>query len=296
MTGAKRNVAITTVMGKHTHTAASVSWEDVKTAISANPHCAHRLQKGSASCSVSVLPADTEVPWLPGWSEDATFTVTDPVSFSLWVREPMYRVAAHPIRRSMEMEEAAHLLHTSELAWKQHNGRARGWTRKHLEEDLRARAGGADPLPDAWEAIRTKKRSALLLDYICVVRKMRVALWWPDFKAVTVIPLSGSVAPSVVQLNCLSGRIMLGPTSEFQVACASWPAIAAAAVDITWVPPVSAPSIGSHTVAQIHDRIQNILHAENYVRAGARAAVWNRLMWHTLESSLNGKEVVTEDV
>lgn len=283
------------VMGKHTHLAASVSWEDVKSAISANPQRAHRIQTGAASDSVSALPADAEVSWLPGWSEDASFTVTDPVSFSLWVREPLYRVAAPPIRRSMEMEEAAHLLHTSEVAWKQHNGRVRGWIRKHLEEDLRMRAGGGDPMPDAWEAVRTKKRAALLLDYICVVRKLRVALWWPDVKAVTVIPLSGSDAPSVVQLNCLSGRILLGAKSEFQVASASWPPLATAGVDITWMPPASAPSIGAHTVAQIHDRIQAILHTDNYARVGARAAVWNRLMWLTLESSLTGKEVEVTD-
>jgi hypothetical protein len=246
---------------------------------------------GTASATVSTLPDETVVSWISGgWTEDASFTVTDPVSFSLWVRDPLYRIATPTIRRSMEMEEAAFLLHGSETAWKQHNGRTRSWIRKHLEEDLRLRAGGGDPAPDAWEAIRTTKRAALLLDYVCIVRGLRVALWWPDLKAVTVVPLSGSTAPAVAQLNCLSSRMLIGPAGELSVPAVTWPSLLFKAADIVWAPPASAPSIGSNTVAQIHDRIQ-LLTSGPYVRTGGRTAIWNRLMWLTLEASLNGKEV-----
>ena len=281
-------------MGKHQ--AASVSWTEISAAIRANPKRSVGLQMGTASATVSTLPDETVIPWISGgWTEDASFTVTDPVSFSLWVRDPLYRIATPAIRRSMEMEEAALLLHGSETAWKQHNGRTRSWIRKHLEEDLRLRAGGGDPAPDAWEAIRTTKRAALLLDYVCVVRGLRVALWWPDLKAVTVVPLSGSTAPAVAQLNCLSGRMLIGPAGELTVPAAAWPALLLkASSDIVWAPPASAPSIGSNTVAQIHDRIQLLVPSQPYVRTGGRTAIWNRLMWLTLEASLNGKEVQEE--
>jgi hypothetical protein len=285
-------------MGKHQ--AASVSWTEISAAIRANPKRSVGLQTGTASATVSALPDETVVSWLSGgWTEDASFTVTDPVSLSLWVRDPLYRIATPAIRRSMEMEEAAFLLHGSETAWKQHNGRTRSWIRKHLEEDLRLRAGGGDPAPDAWEAIRTTKRAALLLDYVCVVRNLRVALWWPDLKAVTVVPLSGlgTSAPLVSQLNCLSGRMLIGPVGELSVSAATWPnLLLKASADIVWAPPASAPSIGSNTVAQIHDRIQLILGSQPYVRAGGRTAIWNRLMWLTLEASLNGKEVESTDL
>ena len=282
-------------MGKHQ--AASVSWTEISAAIRANPKRSVGLQMGTASATVSTLPEETVVSWISGdWTEDASFTVTDPVSFSLWVRDPLYRIATPAIRRSMEMEEAAFLLHGSETAWKQHNGRTRSWIRKHLEEDLRLRAGGGDPAPDAWEAIRTTKRAALLLDYVCIVRDLRVALWWPDLKAVTVVPLSGSTAPAVAQLNCLSGRMLIGPAGELSVPAATWPnLLLKASADIVWAPPASAPSIGSNTVAQIHDRIQLFNPALPYVRTGGRTAIWNRLMWLTLEASLNGKEVEPAD-
>jgi len=284
-------------MGKLQHQAASVSWDEISAAISVNPQKSVSLSGGSASSSVAALPADTVVSWLPGWTEDSSFNVTDPVSFSLWVRDPLYRVAAPAIRRSMEMEEASFLLHSSEAAWKQHNGRVRSWIRKHLEEDLRFRAGGGEPAPDAWEAIRTTKRAALLLDYVCVLRGLRVALWWPDLKVVTVVPLSGlPVQPPIAQLNCLSGRMLLGPVGEASVPSTSWPnLLLKASSEIVWAPPASAPSIGSNTVAQIHDRIRLLLDpTQPYVRTGGRTAIWNRLMWLTLEASLNGKEVQDE--
>ena len=262
-------------------------------AIKANPQRSTTLRGGAASASVSAMPPDTSVAWLPGWTEDTSLIVSDAVSASLWIRDPLYRMATTSIRRSMEMEEAAYLLHASETAWKQHNGRVRGWVRKHLEEDLRLRAGGGEPAPDAWESVRTTKRAALLLDYVCVLRSLRMALWWPDHKAVTVVPLTGSTATAVAQLNCLSGRMLLGPASEFAVPCAAWPSLLLkASSDFVWGPPASAASIGSNTVAQIHDRIQLLLPASpGYVRTGGRVALWNRLMWLTLEASLNGKEV-----
>ena len=282
-------------MGRLTHQAASVAWSEIEEAVKANPHRGIGLQGGSASTSVSSIPSEEAVKWLgePQWSEDMSFVVKDGVAFSLWIRDPLYRVAAPAIRRSMEMDEASFLLHSSEDAWKQHNGRVRGWVRKHLEEDLRLRSGGGDPAPDAWESIRTTKRAALLLDYICVIRSLRIALWWPDQNAVTVVPLTGSAATDIAQINCLSGRILVAPTSGVMVPCPTWPALLLkASSEIVWFPPACAPSVGAQTVAQIHDRIQ-AMHPENpYVRTGGRAALWNRFMWLTLEASLHGKEEI----
>lgn len=286
-------------MGRITHQAASVGWSEIEEAVKANPHRGVGLQGGSASTSVSIIPTEETITWMgePRWSEDMSFTVKDGVAISLWIRDPLYRIAAPAIRRSMEMEEASFLLHSSEIAWKQHNGRVRGWVRKHLEEDLRLRAGGGDPAPDAWETIRTTKRAALLLDYICIVRSLRLALWWPDHKAVTVIPLTRSTSQNIVQINCLSGRMLFGPGSNVLTPCAKWPALMMhASSEFVWSAPASAPSIGAQTVAQIHDRIEAMNPSVPHVRTGGRAAIWNRLMWLTLVASLEGKEQVDTEV
>jgi len=273
--------------------AASVDWSEIAEAIKSNPHRNVSLHgNGAASSSITTLPPEAKLTWLPGWTEDTTFSITDAVSLVLWVRDPLYRVAGGVIRRSMEMEEAATLLHASETAWKHHNGRVRGWIRKHLEEDLRLRAGGGDPASDAWDAIRTTKRATLLLDYVCVMRGLRVALWWPDHKAVTVVPLTLSEATTtegskghVTQLNCMSGHILLGPSAEFQIPSPSWSTLLVAS-EFAWAPPLCVPSIGSHTVGQIQERIQ-AMSSSPAPTSGGRTALWNRLMWLTLEASLN---------
>lgn len=270
-------------MGKERHQAASVPWSEMEAAIQANSQRSTVLQGGKASASVTAIPTEIAVPWLPGWTEDTSVTITDGVAMSLWIRDPLYRIAAPNIRRSMEMEEASALLHNSETAWKQFNGKARGWIRKHLEEDLRHRAGGGEPNTDTWETVRTTKRASLLLDYICISHGLRVALWWPDQKAVTIIPLTCDPVP-VSQLNCVSGRMLLGPSSETSIPGPAWTHSPSAFV---WAPPASSASIGSQTVAQIQERIKAI-QPDDPPTTG-RTALWNRLMWLTLRASLNGQ-------
>ena len=116
------------------------------------------------------------------------------------------------------------------------------------------------------------RRAALLLDYIFTVRGLRVVLWWPNHKTVSVIPMTGS--DTVTQINCLSGRVLVKSGSTV-----SWPAwqqlMLTAADDIVWIPPASAPSAGSLTVAQIQERLK----AMGGQVTGNRQILWNRLMW-----------------
>lgn len=268
--------------------AASVPWANMQAAILANPQRGTGLGLSGASGAVATMPAEESVPWLPaGWSEDTTLTIADAVSFALWIREPLYRTATSTVRRAMESEEASALLNASEAAWKEHNGRVRGWVRKHLEEDLRQRSGGAEPAPDAWETVRTARRAALLLDYVCVMRGLRVAIWWPEHKAVSIFPAAGGVPAGtpLVQLNALTGRVMVGPQGATMVAT-EWPALYVRAVDMTWTPALSVASMGTMTVAQIQEALQAI--APDAERSGGRQVLWNRLQWHRLLAALNG--------
>ena len=272
-----------------------VPWTEMEQAIKLNPQRGVSLSgEGAASASLAAMPTtDAKIKWLSsGWTEDDSMTVADPVSLSLWVRDPMYRAASPAIRRSMEMEEAAWLLHSSESAWKEHNGRVRGWVRKHLEEDLRLRSGGGEPAPDAWETIRTTKRSALLMDYICKMRDLRVALWWPDQKTVTVLPASASSVTEVVQFNCLSGRVLLSAGGQYKVSGATWPLLLEKAGDITWTPAASISAAGGQTVAQIQERILGLPGGAAAPKTGGRTVLWNRLHWLTLVASLNGQEMI----
>ena len=237
----------------------AVCWEEMEAAIAVNPNKQSVLGGGAVTRSVSSLPTEAGLSWLPGWCED-TMTVADGVALSLWIRDPLYRAATPSLRRSMEMEEAAYLIHQTDM-----KGR---WVRKHLEEDLRGRAAGGPPPTDAWESAMKVRRAAMLLDYIFTIRELRVVLWWPHHKTVTVIPLTG--VDTVTQINCLSGRVLLGPRSTI-----SWPAWQQIITDNTWVPPASAPSAGALTVAQIQEKIKTM----GGQVTGNRQVLWNRLMW-----------------
>jgi hypothetical protein len=279
---------------------AAVGWSALHEAIQANPHRGSRLLGTTASATIAAMPAtETSLSWLPGWKEDTVISVSDAVSLFLWVSDPLYRVAVAGVRHTMEMEVASALLNDIEKEWKARGGRHRGWVRKHLEEDLRARSAGADPAPDFWEVIRpnkrthtvAEKRAALLLDYICVVRGVRVALWWPSQKTATMVPLTG-VVPSagVINLNGESGHVLLGPsTASWRFPAVDWAAAAMAkAVDIAWVAPLCAPSAGNQTIAQIQERLTAV--GAPSVTGGGKAAMWSRYLWQTLINSLNGVE------
>ena len=268
-----------------------VAWADLSAAIQANPQRGLSLGSGMAFSLMAMPDTPTTLDWMTGaWTEDTTFTIPDVVSFVLWVRDPLYRAAAPSLRRAMEVEEAQALLHGSEQAWSDQHGRSRGWVRKHLEEDLRARASGAEPAPDAWEAVRTQRRAALLVDYVCVMRGIRVALWWPGVAAgqekpsVTMIP--GNAGP-VAQLNAVSGHILMKADGTMTMDATEWPALVTEA-QATWFPAPCAPSIGSSTVAQIQERLALIDPSAD--RTGNRATLWTRLMWATLLAGLRPSE------
>jgi hypothetical protein len=271
-----------------------IPWSELTAAIAANTKRSIGFGvTGGAAYTVAALPEPAPtLSWLPGWTEDTTFTISDAVSLVLWVKDPLYRAAVPSVRRAMEMEEAQTLLHTSEAAWQTRGGKARGWCRKHLEEDLRKRAGGGDPEPDAWTLIRENKRAAQLADYICVSHGVRLALWWPDAATCTMIPVAGGLGAEapVVQLNCTAGHILLGPDSQFKMAAAAWPALVATARDITWSPAACSPSVGAATVADIQSRIAAI--DPTAERNGNRAVLWRHLMWVTLVRALKGVEDV----
>lgn len=275
-------------MGKDRDLAESVPWANLATAIQANTARHTGLGLGGAASSVASLPTESPVvAWMgsgAGWTEDTSMTVPDAVALSLWIRDPLYRTATPSVRRAMETEEATALLNASESAWKEHNGRVRGWVRKHLEEDLRARSGSADPFPDFWEAVRTQRRTALLLDYICVMRSLRIALWWPEHKSVTVVPAASApgVGPTtpIVQLNGTSGRVLLGAgNTGFAIPPLTWAnsVLGSADPEIQWTPPATIAASGSMTVAQIQEAIA--LLDPTAEKTGGRQALWTRLHW-----------------
>jgi hypothetical protein len=270
---------------------AAVSWAELSAAIAANPHRSVACGLTGARRSVAALPKEVpvEVSWLPagsGWTEETTFVATDVLSFVLWVQDPMYRAATEGVRRGMEREAATTLLNGLDAAWRSHHGKARGWIRKHLEEDLGGRSAGTLPVPEFWARLQTVRRVALLADYILICRGMRMGVWRPTAGTVTMMPLSGGGSAPVAQLNGETGRPMLSAKGELLMRPASaWADLVTATPRIGWQAPACAPSAGSSTVGQIQERLGGVGCSG---RTGSRASLWSLLQWELLVRDLAG--------
>lgn len=242
-----------------------VPWSSLSEAIQANPNKAVQIGGGPASASLLALPGDTDVSWLPGWSHD-TNQVLDVVAALLWIREPLYRSATTSVKQTMEMEEATFLMNQIESAYKTFTGHT--WVRKHLEEELRLRSGGALAAPDFWASMRTTKRTAQLVDYVCRVRGFRLCLFYPGQNEVTNVPLlSHGLPPEKITLvDTEACRVLLGSTCTMQTAILK--------SEMTWFVPLSESGIGATTMAQIVQSLQSL---EPGVYKGNRQTLWRLL-------------------
>jgi hypothetical protein len=113
---------------------------------------------------------------------------------------------------------------------------------------------------------------------------MRLGLWWPDHKAVTMI----GAGKEVIQVNCSSSRLLFSPAGDFKMASSGWPSLVTQAnlkSDISWIVPANAPSIGSLTVAQINEQLDALSPGRTRV-TGNRANLWTLLQQKILYKDL----------
>jgi hypothetical protein len=78
----------------------------------------------------------------------------------------------------------------------------------------------------------------------------------------------------------------LSGAGDYRVAAATWPAVLAAASEMSWAPPLCAPSIGAQTVSQIQEKMDAL--EKGLSRTGGRTGMWNRYLWTLLSHELNG--------
>jgi hypothetical protein len=250
---------------------------------------------------------DIAVPWMPaGWSENKEHEVTDIVSLVLWIKEPMYRTATPAIKRAMEREEAESLLTSIDSAFTTHNGKARGWIKKHLEEAFSSLKEYKHN--EFWKGVMEEKRMALIMDFVCIVRNLRVGLWIACQSVtkepteptdstkptdpineiqgtVTIIPHISEQRSQIIQLNATTAHLLLDSKGSPFVDGKEWPALTMTK-GFTWEPATSAPSIGSQTVPQIRARLLALGHESPANKKENRATLWKRVQWLELVKSL----------
>jgi len=283
-----------------------VEWSDLSAAIQQNPLRDHAITSKMAGITDKVQK-DIAVPWMPaGWSENKEHEVTDIVSLVLWIKEPMYRTATPAIKRAMEREEAESLLTSIDSAFTTHNGKARGWIKKHLEEAFSSLKEYKHN--EFWKGVMEEKRMALIMDFVCIVRNLRVGLWIACQSVtkepteptdstkptdpineiqgtVTIIPHISEQRSQIIQLNATTAHLLLDSKGSPFVDGKEWPALTMTK-GFTWEPATSAPSIGSQTVPQIRARLLALGHESPANKKENRATLWKRVQWLELVKSL----------
>jgi hypothetical protein len=116
----------------------------------------------------------------------------DPLRLAIETRDPIYAIATPQVRHSIECEEARHIEALIDTLYKSESGRSRGWTKTALEAYVlpRAAAGLAVGNKEAfdWSALHTDKKVAAVLDFVCVAKNIRLAVWSEGSQEITVWP------------------------------------------------------------------------------------------------------------
>lgn len=106
----------------------------------------------------------------------------DPICIAIELQDTMYAIASPNVRTSLECSEAQRLESIADKLYKEESGRQRGWTKTKLTEFLvpRAAAGGRPKLAFDWSTIWTQKEASALLDFVCLAKGIRLAVWKSD--------------------------------------------------------------------------------------------------------------------
>jgi hypothetical protein len=144
----------------------------------------------------------------------------DPTCVGIQERDAMYDIASFSVRQSMEAEEARILESKLGELYKNESGRSRGWTKTHLEAYLvpRAASGGSVPPKQVfdWSKIFTDKTTSATLDYVCLAKGIRIAVWKEEDKSVGIWPAadlsSGKTNPPLYHVTASGVPISNNPS------------------------------------------------------------------------------------
>lgn len=120
----------------------------------------------------------------------------DPIVIGIEHQECLYDSAPNVIKKQMECAEAQRIELVMDSLYKSQGGRSRGWTKAGLETLLKPRCASGGTIRELdiakrafpWPIIDHDKLASAFLDFLCVAKKIRVAVWYVDEKRVLVYP------------------------------------------------------------------------------------------------------------
>lgn len=199
-----------------------VMWSELVAAISTNPYRSHNvgvillrdtkdierfaLPLGAVKIDLpepatTVVGAErvTAAPVLETKVHKEPFTlkqVIDPIILGVEALDPLYHLATHRSKRVIEIEQAQKLESQQDDLYKRCGGRSRGWIKGTLDAMIKPRCASGGDLYEidrakktfAWALHAEDKCMSAFLDFICLARRIRCAVWHADTKTIYVYP------------------------------------------------------------------------------------------------------------
>ena len=141
----------------------------------------------------------------------------DPLCIGMESIDPMYAIANANTKQQLECDEARRLEGRIAALYKEESGRSRGWVKTKLEAYFlpRAAVGSRVYAKDAfdWSKIWEKEGSAIL-DFLCLAKGIRLAVWREADKVVGIWPAADSGTFPLYHVS--SAGILLGTRDILQ--------------------------------------------------------------------------------
>lgn len=123
----------------------------------------------------------------------------DPIVLGMEHSVELFDGSSKRSKQQMECEEAIRIEGMLNDLYKSQGGRSRGWTKVMLEEMIQPRCASGGNIRDldkskktfVWQLVGDEKVYSSFLDFICVAKKIRVAVWFED-RRVIVYPAADS--------------------------------------------------------------------------------------------------------
>ena len=149
----------------------------------------------------------------------------DPIVLAIERTEPLYVGAPYNNKHAIEVAEAVTLEAKLADLYKSESGRSRGWTKTALDLWIKPRCASGGNLKEldkakagfAWQLLMDDKAQSSFLDFVCVAKHIRVAVWFEETKTVLVYPAADATTDVGVDLPLYHmssmGHVCIGPNS-----------------------------------------------------------------------------------
>jgi hypothetical protein len=131
----------------------------------------------------------------------------DPIAIGIELSDVLYTGSSAQTKHTMECEEAQRIEGLLSELYKSQGGRSRGWTKAGLEEWIKPRCASGGNIREldrakvafTWQLVCDDKAMSAFLDFLCVAKKIRVAIWFSEEKRVVVYPAADYVGAEPIQ-------------------------------------------------------------------------------------------------